>query len=109
MLKTGVKEVQSNLIIQNLNSVDLPHTCILVICPKNANGMIIRQKEYICVFQATALKKLGMIGRHYILFYRNILYGYCIFYNILAHFLAYLTIFCSQFTIKCLGSGQKPR
>ena len=25
------------------------------------------------------------------------------------HFAAYLTIVCSHFTIKCLGSGQKPR
>ena len=25
------------------------------------------------------------------------------------HFSAYLTLFCSQLTIKCLGSGQKPR
>ena len=66
-------------------------------------------KQNICVFQVSALKKIGMVGRHYILFYRNILYEYCIFYYILAHFLAYLTIFSSQFTIKCLGSGQKPR
>ena len=31
------------------------------------------------------------------------------FYYILAYFTAYVTIFWWQFTIKCLGSGQKPR
>ena len=66
-------------------------------------------KKIICVFQGSALKKLGIVGRHYILFYWDILYGYCIFYDNLAHFLAYSTIICSQFTIKYLGSGQKPR
>ena len=46
--------------------------------------------------------------RHNILFYQNILYRNCIFHYIFHHFPAYLTIFCSHFTIKCLGSGQKP-
>ena len=35
------------------------------------------KKKYMYVFQVSALKKkkLGMVGRHYTLFYRNILYG----------------------------------
>ena len=33
-----------------------------------------------CVFQVSALKKkLGMVSRRNILFYKNILYRYCIF------------------------------
>ena len=64
--------------------------------------------KYIFVFQVSALKKLGMVGRHYILFYQNILYRNCIFHCIFHHFSAYLSIFCSQFII-CLGSEQKPR
>ena len=83
----------------NLESLDIASVGII----------LSKAKKTICVFQVSALEKLGMVGRHCILFYRNILYGYCIFYNILAHFLAYLTIFCSQFTVKCLGSAQKPR
>ena len=63
----------------------------------------------VCVFQGSALKKLGMVGRHNILFCQNILYRNCIFRYIFPHFSADLTTFCSQFTIKCLGSGQKPK
>ena len=66
-------------------------------------------KQNICGFQVSALKKLGMIGRHNILFCQNILYRNCIFQYIFPHFRANLTTFFSQFTIKCLGSGQKPR
>ena len=51
---------------------------------------------------------LGMVGRHNIFFCQNILYRNCIFQYIFPHFPANLTTFCSQFTIKCLGSGQKP-
>ena len=29
-----------------------------------ANFFIIRQKKNICVFQVSAVKKLGMVGRH---------------------------------------------
>ena len=42
-----------------------------------------------------------------ILLYQNILYRNCIFQYIFRRFSAYLTIFCSQFTIKCLRLGQK--
>ena len=39
-----------------------------------------KAKKYICVFQVSALKKkLGMVGRHNILFCQNILYRNCIF------------------------------
>ena len=54
-----------------------------------------------CVFQVSALNN--------ILFYKNILYRYCIFHYILPDFSAFLTVFSSKLTIKCLGSGQKPR
>ena len=37
-------------------------------------SFLFRPKQYICVFQVSALKKLGMVGRHNILFYQNILY-----------------------------------
>ena len=47
-----------------------------------------------------------MIGRHNILFCQNILYRNCIFQYIFLHFSADMTIFCSQCTIKCLGSGE---
>ena len=67
------------------------------------------KKKNMCVFQVSALKKLGMVGRHNILFYPNILNRNCIFQYIFPHFSTKLTRFCSQFTIKCLGSGQKPR
>ena len=70
---------------------------------------IIQPKKNICVFQVSALKKLGMVGGHNILFYRIIFYRNCIFQYIFPHFLANLTTFCSQSAIKCLGSGQKPR
>ena len=64
---------------------------------------IFRPKTYICMFQVSALKKLGMVGRHNILFCQNILYKNCIFQYMFPHFPANLTTFCSQFTIKCLG------
>ena len=74
-----------------------------------SHRLMFRPKKYICVFQVSALKKLGMVGRHDILFCQNILYRNCIFQYISPHFQANLTTFCSQFTITCLGSGQKPR
>ena len=37
------------------------------------------QKKNICAFQVSALKKLGMVSRHYILFCQNILYRNYIF------------------------------
>ena len=40
----------------------------------------------VCVFQVSALKKLGMVGRHKILFCRNILYRNCILQYISPHF-----------------------
>ena len=40
--------------------------------------MQLSQKN-ICVFQVSALKKLGMVGRHNILLCPNILYRNCIF------------------------------
>ena len=45
-----------------------------------------RPKKYICVFQVSALKKLGMVGRHNILFDQNIFYRNCIFQYIFPHF-----------------------
>ena len=65
----------------------------------------IRPKQNICVFQVSALKKLGMVGQHNILFYQMILYRNYIFQYIFPHFLANLTAFSSQSTVKCLGSG----
>ena len=53
------------------------------------------QKKNICVFQVSALKKLGMVGRHNILFYRIILYTNCIFQYSFPHFSANLTMFSS--------------
>ena len=64
--------------------------------------------QYICV-SISALKKLGIVGRHNILFYRNILYRILTFDYIFFHFSANLTISCSQFIIKYLRSEQKPR
>ena len=49
-----------------------------------------------------------MVGRHNILCYQKILYRNWIFQYTSPHFPANLTTFRSQFTIKCLGSGQKP-
>ena len=50
------------------------------------------------------------IGRNYHFFYQNILYRNCIFhYMFRCFFLVYLTIFCSQLTIKCLELRKKPR
>ena len=47
---------------------------------------ILRPKNNIYVFQVSALKKLGMVGWHNILFCRNILYRNCIFQYIFSHF-----------------------
>ena len=71
---------------------------------------LVRPKQNICVFQVSALKKTSY-GWSALSFYfiKNILYRNCIFHYVFHHFPAYLTIFCSQFTIKCLGSGQKRR
>ena len=66
-------------------------------------------QKIICVFQVSALKKLGMVCWHNILFYRNISNRNFTFHYIFFYFSANVTIFCSQFTIKCLGSQQKPR
>ena len=66
-------------------------------------------KKNVCVFQVSALKKLGMVGWHYHFISWNTLYRYCIFNDIFHHFSAQLTIFSSLFTIKSIGSGQKPR
>ena len=65
----------------------------------------------ICVFQVSALQKLGMVvvGRHNILFCQNIYIDIAFFNTFFLHFSANLTTVCSQFTIKCSGSGQKSR
>ena len=52
------------------------------------------KKIYRCVFQVSALEKLGMVGRHNILFCQNILYRNCIFQYMFPHFSANLTTFC---------------
>ena len=69
---------------------------------------VLRPKKYVC-FRFQLWKKLGMVGRHNILFYKNILYWYCIFQYIFPDFSAFLTVFSSKFTIKCLGPWQKPK
>ena len=56
---------------------------------------------YVCF---SSEKKLGMVGRHYILFYRNILYGYCIFYNILAYFLTPTLLNAAKVALKRSGT-----
>ena len=87
-------------------------SCLCCSLPHKEGFTIIRpnkKKKKWCVFQVSALKKLGMVGWHKILFYQNILYGNCIFHYIFHHISVYLTILCSHFTIKCLGSEQKPR
>ena len=89
----------------SMNDELVRHDTVLVRTRKTR----IRPKKNICVFQVSALKKLGMVGRHNILFCQNILRTKCIFQYIFPHFSANLTVFCSQFTIICLGSGQKPR
>ena len=43
--------------------------------------LIIRQKKYMCVFQVSALKKLGIVGQHNILFVK-IFYTEIAFFNI---------------------------
>ena len=80
----------------------------LSVCPSVTFWFFVRPKKYMCV-SGSALKKLGMVCRHNILCCQNILYRNCIFQYIFPHFPANVTTFCSQFTIKCLGSGQKPR
>ena len=62
-----------------------------------------------------ALEKRGMVGRHYYYYFFfiiiEIVYIDIVLFTTphpLPHFSAYLTLFCSKFTIKCLGSGQKP-
>ena len=43
---------------------------------KSAFGVVLlRPKKYICVFQVSALKKLGMVSRHYYFIFSKILYG----------------------------------
>ena len=64
---------------------------------------IVRQKKNICVFQVSALKKLGMVSRHY--HFIKIIDIETAFFTTFPPFLAYLTVFCFQFAIKCLGSG----
>ena len=41
---------------------------------KDGNLMIIKTKKNVCVFQVSALNKLGMLGRHYfiVMFYMEI-------------------------------------
>ena len=74
-------------------------------CASGFSSDQIRPKN-ICVFQVSALKKLGMVGWHNILFCRNILYRNCIFQYIFPNFPTNLTTFCSQLTIKCWGRGK---
>ena len=71
-------------------------------------GFLMPKNIYMCV-SGFSSEKLGMVGRHNILFCENILYRNCIFQYSFPHFSANLTTFCSQFTIKCLGSGQMPK
>ena len=61
-----------------------------------------KAKKSICVFQFSALGKLGMAGWHYFIF-SKILFGIsgnCV------KFMPFASIF-AFFLIKCLGSGQK--
>ena len=51
------------------------------------------KNKYICVFQVSALKNLGMVGRHNISFCQNILYRNYMFQYIVPHFSANLTTF----------------
>ena len=72
--------------------------------------IVLRPKKiYDCVFQVSALKKLGMVGQHNMLFYKNMYYRYCIFHYMFLDFFSILTVFSSKVTKKWLGSGQKPR
>ena len=62
-------------------------------------------QKKICVFQVLALKKLGITFYFVEIFYIEIA-----FFNTFSPiFPTNLATFCSQLTIKCLGSGQKPR
>ena len=66
--------------------------------------------------RVSALEKRGMVGRHYYYYFFIIEIVYIDIALFTTppppppppHFSAYLTLFCSKFTIKCLGSGQKP-
>ena len=71
---------------------------------------LLRQKN-ICVFQVSALNKkknLGMVDLHNIFFVKIYYIEIAFFNTFYPIFQQILTKFCSQFTIKCLGSGQKP-
>ena len=63
--------------------------------------------------RVSALEKRGMVGCHYYYIYFFIIeivyIDIALFTPPPPHFSAYLTLFCSKFTIKCLGSGQKPK
>ena len=62
------------------------------------------QYIYMCVSGFSSEKKLGMVGRHYILFYRNILYGYCILLKHTYNFLAlskHVCVFLMRQTYDC--------
>ena len=47
-----------------------------------------KAKKCMCVSGFSSVKKLGMVGRHNILFCRTILHGNCIFQYIFLHFSA---------------------
>ena len=98
-----------NIVHSNLIDINLVHSNLMHINLVHNNLMLRPKKKYICEFQVSALKNLGMVSRHNILFYWNILYRNFTFQVIFFHFSANMTIFCSQFTIKRLRSEQKPR
>ena len=63
-----------------------------------------KKKKKICVFQVSALKKLSMVGRHYILFCQNILYRNYIFDCIFHYFCSIFdNILLTIHNRKCLG------
>ena len=62
------------------------------------------KKIYMCVSDFQLKKKKTRHGRSIKIFYIE-----NAFFTTFSTISAYLTIFCSHFTIKCLGSGQKPR
>ena len=66
-----------------------------------------KAKKYKCVFQVSALKKIGMIGRHNILFCQNILYRNCIFQYIFPIFQQIWQHF-AQIHNKMFRVGAKP-
>ena len=83
LLKILWKEIHSTQcsrlpLFRKASILDWPRLCHLTLRPK----------KNICVFQVSALKKLGMVGQHNILFYRNILYRNCTFQYIFSHFSA---------------------